>query len=133
MTIFKLALRFCAGYLVGGLVVLCTMLVFGDALVNAARLTLLWAPIAFAYGVLTVTMLRVINMARLTLSLAICGFCVGMFPLVSGLWPTYWMRFDLAIRICGLQLSILTAVMLLRYFVHRIRMRASLSSKSSVP
>jgi hypothetical protein len=84
---------------------------------NVVRIAALWLPIALVYCVLTMFALKRCKMDRLSWSLEICGFCVGAFPVVSGLWPTYFMRLDLAVIFVAIQCSILGVAMLIRYFL----------------
>ncbi len=111
--------RFCLGYLIGSLAVSCAICFMGESWTNLGRLLLLWLPITLAYGILPVSILRCIHVAEFAGSLEICGVCVAAFPLISGLWPTYWFRFDVAIRLAAIQCSILVIAMFIRYIVYR--------------
>jgi hypothetical protein len=128
MTITKTALRFFLGYAIGWLIVFCVMFFPDCSLIripNILWILVLWLPIALVYGILIITALKYINIARLTWSFEICGLCVGVFPLVSGMWPTYWFIFPAAIYLIGIQCSILTFAMLILYLMHRIMKRNS--------
>jgi hypothetical protein len=71
----------------------------------------LWAPIGMVYGLLIPMLFKWARVADLFGIMEICGVCVGSFPLYCGLWPTYWMRWDLALEITSIQwLSICTVL-----------------------
>jgi hypothetical protein len=121
----KSLLRFVVGYAVGVLLVGSWLLSRGDAFESVARLLASWLPIAVVYGAIAATILRLNRLSRLLGMLELCGLCIGLFPLFSGLWPTYSMRWDLALIMVAVQCAALAlavgAVFLSNRFVGSLR------------
>lgn len=94
----------------------------GDAVESVARLLVSWLPIAAVYCAVAAVVLRLNKhkLGRLFGMFELCGLCVGMFPLFSGLWPTYSMRWDLALIMVAVQCVALAATMLVVFFVNQL-------------
>jgi hypothetical protein len=116
----EMAFKFGAGYVAGMIFVFCLLAAQGSPLASSLKLLLLWLPIGFIYGLIIMPIASRSKVLGMPLSLGICGACVGSFPLVSGLWPTYWMRLDAALVVLGIQCSVLLMAMVARYCVHRV-------------
>lgn len=116
----KSIFREICGYLVGAVAVGTVLLAKGDAVKNVLRLLGLWLPIVAAYGVAVVLLLKRMGLARMAGMLELCGACVGVMPLFCGLWPTYWMRWDLALIIVVVQWVALSLVVLLRVLFQKV-------------
>jgi hypothetical protein len=121
----KTIIRFAIGYTIGALLVGSWLMSQGDALEGAARLLVSWLPIGAVYCALAVTVLRASKLHRMFGMLELSGLCVGLFPLFSGLWPTYSMRWDLALIMVAVQCAALAlavgAVFLSNRFVGSLR------------
>jgi hypothetical protein len=116
----KSLLRFVVGYAVGVLLVGSWLLSRGDAFESVARLLASWLPIAVVYGAIAATILRLNRLSRLLGMLELCGLCIGLFPLFSGLWPTYSMRWDLALIMIAVQCVALAATIIVMFAVSRL-------------
>lgn len=116
----KKLVRFAAGYVVGCLLTTAWVVSKGDPVENACWLLMWWLPIAAVYYAITIVVLRRLQIFGLIGMLELCGLCVGLFPLVSGLWPTYWMRWDLALIMVVVQCVALSATVFIAYFFHRL-------------
>lgn len=114
--------RFATGYLVGALLVGIWMIIAkGDSLKNPPLLVLLWLPITAVYCALAIVLLRRLKLIHLAGILELCGVCVGLFPPFCGLWPTYAMRWDLALELLAFQWVVLSVVVLLRALFEKLR------------
>jgi hypothetical protein len=114
--------RFFAGYAAGLLFMGSWLIWKGDSLESVARLLVLWLPITALYCAVTTVVLRSNKqtLGRLSGMFELCGLCVAAFPLVSGLWPTYMMRWDLALMMIAVQCVALAATMGVVVLVNQI-------------
>src|SRR5262245_37197438 len=81
-----------------------------ERLSNILRLLGLWILLFCPYLcflLLTSTLLRALHFNGVPLA---CGIWIGIFPLISGLWPTYWWRWDLALFWMAVQCSSLVFI-----------------------
>lgn len=116
----KTIIRFVIGYAVGVLLVASLLISRGDAFENVARLLASWLPIGAAYCAVAAVVLRLNKLGRLFGMFELCGLCVGLFPLFSGLWPTYSMRWDLALIMVVVQCIALLVTVVVVFFVNRL-------------
>ena len=116
----KAIVRFVIGYIVGALIVASILMARGDSLENTSRLLISWLPMVAAYGAVLVVALRLAKAAEWFGVFELCGMCVGLFPLISGLWPTYSMRWDLALIMVVVQCVALTATVFIAFFCRRL-------------
>lgn len=115
----KAIIRFVVGYAVGVLLVASLSLSRGDAFESVVRLLAYWLPIGAVYCAVAAVVLQLNKIGRLFGMFEVCGLCVGLFPLFSGLWPTYWMRWDLALIMVAVQCVSLLATIIVVFFVNR--------------
>lgn len=108
----------------GGIAILAAILIAkGDAMSGLVRLVMLWLPIAASYAGIVLLVLKRVGLAQMPGMLELCGACIGAMPLFCGLWPTYWMRWDLALLMTEWQCAILTIVIVARVFWRAVAIR----------
>ncbi len=111
MSVLGSVLRFAVGNVVGVAILLPLMGPLGIAtLRDACWLALLWLPISVFYCVVVVAVLRLTGVRDTRSLLPLLGFVVSFFPLVSGVWPTYWatLRFGTIIVVLHIMLLAIT-------------------------
>lgn len=106
----KTILKVLGGYIIGVVIVTLILTLSGDALRNVIKLLILWLPINAAYSFAIVLLLRQMGIAQMPWMFELCGTCIGAMPLFSGLWPIYWMRWDVALAMVVIQCLGLTLV-----------------------
>ena len=116
----KAIVRFAIGYSVGALIVASILMSRGDGFEGVGRLLISWLPMGAIYCAVAVVVLRLFKIGRLLGMFELCGSCVGLFPLISGLWPTYSMRWDLALIMVVVQCVVLSATIFAVHFVHHL-------------
>lgn len=116
----KSLVRLVVGYAVGVLLVGSWLVSQGDAIGTVTRLLVAWLPIAAAYAAIAATLVRFAKVSRLAGMFELCGLCIGLFPLFSGLWPTYSLRWDLAIFMVAIQFVALAATITGVFAVSRL-------------
>jgi|SRR5580693_5754712 hypothetical protein len=105
-TVFKLL----GGYVVGALLLALILILSGAEVRNVIKVLMLWLPINAVYGLAIVLLLRRMGLAQMVGMSELCGVCIGVMPQFSGLWPTYWMRWDVALVMIAIQCIVLTVV-----------------------
>jgi len=116
----KTIIRFAIGYAIGALLVGSWLMSQGDDLEGATRLLVSWLPIGAVYCAIAVIVLRASKLYRMVGMLELPGLCVGLFPLFSGLWPTYSMRWDLALIVVAVQCAASAVAVGAVFLVNRV-------------
>lgn len=116
----KRAYRMCFGYLIGAAGVGVDLIARGDGVKVVLKLLALWLPIGAVYLVASYFALSRMRLAMLGGMLELCGICIGVMPLLSGVWPTYWMRWNLALVIIAWQCSVLALAICGRWLLQRL-------------
>jgi len=106
----KTLIKLLGGYVVGAMVFALILILSGAEVRNVIKLLMLWLPINAVYGFAVVLLLRRIGLAQVVGMSELCGVCIAVMPQFSGLWPTYWMRWDVALVMIAIQCIVLTVV-----------------------
>jgi hypothetical protein len=111
MSVAASALRFAIGNVIGVAILIPLLGPLGIApLRDAVWLALLWLPISLVYCVVIVAALRVFHVRNVPSLLLLFGFIVAFFPLVSGVWPTYWATLRFGAIIVAVHITLLAVV-----------------------
>jgi len=134
----KSSIKIFVGYIVGCILVAVALTLRGDDLITVGKLVALWLPIFIIYSLIALVALHRLKISLPGGVLELMGGCIGIFPLFSGLWPIYWMRWDIALIVITFHVTILTAVGALGLFLQRFSKIATkgpdkLSSHRSTP
>lgn len=116
----KTTIRFVVGYAVGVLLAGSSLISRGDGFESVSWLLASWLPIGVAYFVVAAAALLPSKLGRLFGMFELCGLCVGLFPLLSGWWPTYSMRWDLALIMVVVQCSALLVTVVFSFLINRL-------------
>jgi hypothetical protein len=114
----KLA-RFIAAYFVGVTIAASVYVSKGDSLQNVVHVLALWLPISVVYGAATIAVLRRLKAIGMLGILEVSGMCIALFPLFTGGWPTYWMRWDLGILMVSVQCVALSLSAVIVFLINK--------------
>jgi hypothetical protein len=111
--------RVVVAYLAGVAIAASVYISEGDALKNVLYVLTLWLPISVVYGAVTIAVLRKLKAISALGILEVCGLCIALFPVFTGGWPTYWMRWDLAIFMISVQCVALSLSALIVFLINK--------------
>jgi hypothetical protein len=119
----KAVYRLLYGYLAGAIAVAALSFCQGSDPKNIIRLLLLSLPIAALYGIAIILILGRIGKALSFGMMELSGVCIGLMPYFSGLWPIYWMRWDMALLMVAVQCTVLSLLIILWTLLLKLRNR----------